>query len=84
MSCCAMDGFLVNEVSLRIPTPPLITRCDKSIQTDPPNLHFKPIGKMPTRDIICWTIILSLHWVDSSFNLVYNCSTMCLFSFIQS
>ncbi|GFW69011.1 hypothetical protein TNCV_2919091 [Trichonephila clavipes] len=41
--------FLVNEieVSSRILTPPLITRCDKSIQTDPPNLHFKPIGKTP-------------------------------------
>ncbi|GFV93207.1 hypothetical protein TNCV_573461 [Trichonephila clavipes] len=35
--------FLVNEVSSRIP--PLITRCDKSIQTDPPKLHFKPIKK---------------------------------------
>ncbi|GFU25327.1 uncharacterized protein TNCV_2903541 [Trichonephila clavipes] len=46
--------FLVNEVAVssRIPTPPLITRCDKSIQTDPPNLHFKPIGKTPTRDLI--------------------------------
>ncbi|GFU77788.1 uncharacterized protein TNCV_1137961 [Trichonephila clavipes] len=42
--------FLVNEVSSRIP--PLITRCDKSIQTDSPNLHFQPIGKTPTRNII--------------------------------
>ncbi|GFW46588.1 uncharacterized protein TNCV_1936581 [Trichonephila clavipes] len=44
--------FLVNEVevSSRIPAPPLITRCDKSIQTDPPNLHFKPLGKRPTRE----------------------------------
>ncbi|GFT78945.1 uncharacterized protein TNCV_3093331 [Trichonephila clavipes] len=51
--------FLVNEVSLRIPTPALITRCDKSIQTEPPNLHFKPIGKMPTRDIIL--LVLNHH-----------------------
>ncbi|GFX82809.1 hypothetical protein TNCV_1699281 [Trichonephila clavipes] len=53
--------FLVNEVdvSSRIPTPPLITRCDKSIQTDPPNLHFKPIGKTPTRDII---LLLPNHY----------------------
>ncbi|GFS69501.1 hypothetical protein TNCV_3893741 [Trichonephila clavipes] len=43
-------GFLVNEVSLRIPA--LITHCDKSIQTDPPNLPFQPIEKTPTRDII--------------------------------
>ncbi|GFT34689.1 hypothetical protein TNCV_1536241 [Trichonephila clavipes] len=30
--------FLVNEVEVtsHIPTPPLITRCDKSIQMDPP------------------------------------------------
>ncbi|GFU36767.1 uncharacterized protein TNCV_365341 [Trichonephila clavipes] len=42
--------FLVNEVSLRIPA--LITRCDKSIQTDPPNLPFQPIEKTPTWDII--------------------------------
>ncbi|GFV20770.1 uncharacterized protein TNCV_2815191 [Trichonephila clavipes] len=46
--------FLVNEVevSSSIATPPLITRWDKSFQTDPLNLHFKPIGKTPTRDII--------------------------------
>ncbi|GFT24475.1 hypothetical protein TNCV_3252921 [Trichonephila clavipes] len=42
--------FLVNEVSLRIPS--LITRCDKSIQTEPPNLPFLRIGKTPTRVII--------------------------------
>ncbi|GFT86661.1 uncharacterized protein TNCV_1251261 [Trichonephila clavipes] len=33
--------FLVNEVSSRINTPALITRCDKSIQTDSPNLHYQ-------------------------------------------
>ncbi|GFX42244.1 uncharacterized protein TNCV_4310791 [Trichonephila clavipes] len=40
---------LVNEVhvSSRISTPPLITRCTKSIQTDPPNLHFKLLRKKP-------------------------------------
>ncbi|GFX69161.1 hypothetical protein TNCV_3563371 [Trichonephila clavipes] len=86
MSCCAMDGFLVNEVevSSRIPTPLLITRCDKEYPDGSPNLHFKPIEKTPTQDIILLDHHpLSLHWVDSSFNLVYNCSTMCLFSFTE-
>ncbi|GFX09131.1 hypothetical protein TNCV_4167101 [Trichonephila clavipes] len=80
--------FLVNEVevSSRIPTPPLITRCDKSIQTNPPTFISNPLERRPLGTLFCWcpTIILSLHWMDSSFNLVSinNCSTMCLFSFI--
>ncbi|GFT34649.1 hypothetical protein TNCV_1535911 [Trichonephila clavipes] len=39
--------FLVNEVDVtsRIPTPSLITRCHKSTQTDPPTFHFKSLGK---------------------------------------
>ncbi|GFX32219.1 uncharacterized protein TNCV_1673271 [Trichonephila clavipes] len=46
--------FLVNEVevSLRILTPPLITRCDKSIHTDPPQPSFQTHWKDATRDII--------------------------------
>ncbi|GFT24473.1 hypothetical protein TNCV_3252901 [Trichonephila clavipes] len=46
----AWRDFLVNEVFLRIPA--LITHCDKSIQTNPPNLPFLRIGKTPTRDFI--------------------------------
>ncbi|GFW07725.1 uncharacterized protein TNCV_3918581 [Trichonephila clavipes] len=55
--------FLVNEVevSSRIPTPPLITRCDKSIQTDPSNLHFKPIGKTTTRENNIILLVLNHH-----------------------
>ncbi|GFU53776.1 uncharacterized protein TNCV_3472221 [Trichonephila clavipes] len=48
--CMEFSGNEV-EVSSRIPTPALITRCDKSIQTDTPNLHVQPLGKKPTRDI---------------------------------
>ncbi|GFY58548.1 uncharacterized protein TNIN_198121 [Trichonephila inaurata madagascariensis] len=72
--------FLVNdvEVTSRIPTPPLITRCDKSTQTDPPlflsnRLEGGPWNS-PIKDsnpgrfqktLFCWcpTIILFLHWV---------------------
>ncbi|GFW07575.1 uncharacterized protein TNCV_3917081 [Trichonephila clavipes] len=41
--------FLVNEVEVtsHIPTPPLITRCDKSIQMNSLNLLFKPLEKRP-------------------------------------
>ncbi|GFX10871.1 hypothetical protein TNCV_3196321 [Trichonephila clavipes] len=60
--------FLVNEVevSSRIPTPPLITRCDKSIQTDPPTFISNPLERSPPgrKTLFCWcpTIIPSLHW----------------------
>ncbi|GFX09128.1 hypothetical protein TNCV_4167071 [Trichonephila clavipes] len=80
--------FLVNEVevSSRIPTPPLITRCDKSIQTDPPTFISNALERCPFGTLFCWcpAIIFSLHWMDSSFNLVSinDYSTMCLFSFI--
>ncbi|GFY63920.1 hypothetical protein TNIN_156051 [Trichonephila inaurata madagascariensis] len=41
--------FLMNEVEVtsRIPTPPLITRCDNCNKTDSPTLHFQPLGKRP-------------------------------------
>ncbi|GFS51618.1 hypothetical protein TNCV_550191 [Trichonephila clavipes] len=68
-----MDGFLVNEVSLRIP--PLLTRCDKSIQT--PTLISNPLERRPHY----FAGHLPLLTLDG-FNLVHNCSTLCLFSFI--
>ncbi|GFT07447.1 hypothetical protein TNCV_3789261 [Trichonephila clavipes] len=65
--------FLVNEVPSRIP--PLITRYDKSIQT--PTFISNPLEK-------------HLHYFAGhhplltldGFNLVHNCSTLRLFSFI--
>ncbi|GFW87268.1 uncharacterized protein TNCV_4313911 [Trichonephila clavipes] len=59
--------FLLNdvEVSLSSPTLPMITRCDKSIQTDPPTFISNPLERRPLgrRILFCWcpTIILSLH-----------------------
>ncbi|GFV47660.1 hypothetical protein TNCV_1708561 [Trichonephila clavipes] len=55
--------FLVNEVgvSSRIPTPHLITRCDKSIQTNPSNLHFNPLGKRPTREKKIILLVSNYH-----------------------
>ncbi|GFW77422.1 uncharacterized protein TNCV_2498151 [Trichonephila clavipes] len=54
--------FLVNEVevSSRIPTLPLITRCNKSIQTDPPTFISNPLERRPLGTLFCWcpTIIL--------------------------
>ncbi|GFV24443.1 hypothetical protein TNCV_5024681 [Trichonephila clavipes] len=43
--------FLVNEVSSRIPL--LITRCDKSIQTDPTTLISYPLKRRPLGTLYC-------------------------------